>query len=333
MPKKLLIFAAFIFSTLNTFAQIYPPADVPVLKDSTNFSPPDDYTIGEIRGNVNSKAVFLAKPVYPAEAGQKGAEGAVRVKITIDAEGNVVAANAFDGHQLLRTAAEDAARKSKFRIARDAGGNAVKVEGSLTYNFSFPKANWSRIGYDLSLLEKLPGINFQPAAARKAFAPEWFSELEMLDKIAEIKSNQSPTQNLPFVKSTNTSVSSNGKTSAALVGVVRFNVPASPTADQIALSQNLVSALRARLGDDERSLWQFNLGISLTEAFKTYRNPDEHANAALIVRQYAENAPAGISTETISALQNLAAIFEKPNRSPDSFKEMNRSVTVILNAK
>src|SRR5690349_13383894 len=43
-------------------------------------------------GVLNGKAISLPKPVYPAEAKARQAEGPVSIKITIDEEGNVIEA-------------------------------------------------------------------------------------------------------------------------------------------------------------------------------------------------------------------------------------------------
>ncbi len=58
----------------------------------------------------------------------------MRVQISLDEEGNVVTAKAISGQILLRSAAEEAARKSIFKPGR-AGDKAVKGTGFLAYNF------------------------------------------------------------------------------------------------------------------------------------------------------------------------------------------------------
>src|SRR5215218_6738710 len=45
-------------------------------------------------GVVNGKATSLVKPAYPAAARAVNAQGAVNVQVTIDEEGNVIAASA-----------------------------------------------------------------------------------------------------------------------------------------------------------------------------------------------------------------------------------------------
>jgi len=90
---------------------------------------------GPLNGGVlNGRAITLPKPAYPAIAKQAQASGSVTVQITIDEEGNVIAANAVAGHPLLRASALEAARLAKFSPTK-MNGEAVKVSGMLVYNF------------------------------------------------------------------------------------------------------------------------------------------------------------------------------------------------------
>ena len=61
---------------------------MPVLRPAVKDDGTDDFTVGEVKGSVKTNAVFLAKPIYLADARISGAEGAVRVRITVDKEGN-----------------------------------------------------------------------------------------------------------------------------------------------------------------------------------------------------------------------------------------------------
>ena len=85
-------------------------------------------------GIVNDKAIYLAKPEFPAAAKAVGAEGLVNVQVTIDEEGNVSSAKGVSGHPLLRKSSEKAALASKFKPTL-LSGKAVKVAGVVVYNF------------------------------------------------------------------------------------------------------------------------------------------------------------------------------------------------------
>ncbi|MGI8789046.1 MAG: TonB family protein [Pyrinomonadaceae bacterium] len=86
-------------------------------------------------GVLNGKATTLVKPEYPPAARAVKASGAVNVQVTIDEQGDVISASAVSGHPLLRQAAEEAARNSKFAPVM-LSGVPVKVTGIIVYNFT-----------------------------------------------------------------------------------------------------------------------------------------------------------------------------------------------------
>ncbi|MDX2030937.1 MAG: energy transducer TonB [Blastocatellia bacterium] len=86
---------------------------------------------GVLQGN----AVNKVTPTYPAIARQMNASGEVQVQITINEEGRVIEAVALSGHPLLRTPAEDAARRWTFKPTT-LSGKPVKALGVLTFVFT-----------------------------------------------------------------------------------------------------------------------------------------------------------------------------------------------------
>lgn len=86
-------------------------------------------------GVVNGKATNLVKPAYSAAARAIRAGGQVKVQVTIDEDGNVIAANAISGHPLLLQASTSAAKSSKFSPTT-LTGKKVKVTGVIIYNFT-----------------------------------------------------------------------------------------------------------------------------------------------------------------------------------------------------
>ena len=85
-------------------------------------------------GSRLGEKVYAPSPSYPPIAKAAGAQGTVSVRVTVDEEGNVVAARAVSGHPLLQAAAVDAARVSKFKpVVVD--GKPVRVSGLISYNF------------------------------------------------------------------------------------------------------------------------------------------------------------------------------------------------------
>ena len=91
--------------------------------------------MGPVEGGVlNSKALELPAPIYPAEAKKLHASGQVQVKVLVDETGRVMNADAIFGPQSLWIAAINAARKARFTPML-IDGTAVKVSGILTYDF------------------------------------------------------------------------------------------------------------------------------------------------------------------------------------------------------
>ena len=85
-------------------------------------------------GVLNGKAISLPTPEYPTVARQAKASGTVVVRVTIDEDGNVIAAHAVSGHPLLQAASVAAARQARFSPTL-LMGEPVKVVGVITYSF------------------------------------------------------------------------------------------------------------------------------------------------------------------------------------------------------
>lgn len=88
-------------------------------------------------GVLNGRAIRLPQPTYPPIAKAAKAGGTVVVQILLDENGNVISAHAVSGHPLLKAAAEAAAREARFTPTK-LSGQAVRVSGTLTYNFVQP---------------------------------------------------------------------------------------------------------------------------------------------------------------------------------------------------
>jgi protein TonB len=83
---------------------------------------------------LTSKAINLPQPPYPPLARQIRVAGTVSVQILVDESGRVVAAHAVSGHPFLTKSAEEAAQRARF-TPTVLNGQAVKVQGVITYNF------------------------------------------------------------------------------------------------------------------------------------------------------------------------------------------------------
>jgi protein TonB len=113
----------------------------PVVKTSDDVPPPPSKPIvkASLRpvsgGVLNGKALEMPKPVYPETARRAKMTGVVTVEVVIDASGKVIGARAVSGPEMLRDAAERAARMAKFTPAL-LSGQPVRVSGLINYNFS-----------------------------------------------------------------------------------------------------------------------------------------------------------------------------------------------------
>jgi protein TonB len=77
-------------------------------------------------------------PAYPAIARSAHASGEVTVRVLIDKEGKVMAAQVVDGHPLLQAASIKAAKETRFTLTW-VEGNQVNVLGQIVYNFVVAK--------------------------------------------------------------------------------------------------------------------------------------------------------------------------------------------------
>lgn len=104
---------------------------------SADSSPPEPWprTAAPISGGVlNGKAVNLPAPKYPRDARDAHESGTVEVRIVIDEQGNVIAAQATSGPISLREASVAAALKARFTPTK-LMGQPVKITGRIVYNF------------------------------------------------------------------------------------------------------------------------------------------------------------------------------------------------------
>jgi TonB family protein len=89
-------------------------------------------------GILNTLAIDLPKPVYPAAAKKDRISGQVQVKVVLDETGKVVSAEATFGPEQLRAAAVEAAKRARFKPTLS-GGVPQKVFGIVLYDFVPPQ--------------------------------------------------------------------------------------------------------------------------------------------------------------------------------------------------
>lgn len=86
---------------------------------------------------LNTEAIELPKPEYPAEAKTANVSGAVKVIMIVDEEGKTAWARIHSGHPLLQSAVKKVVCRARFKPIK-VGGHPVKVNGILTYRFVLP---------------------------------------------------------------------------------------------------------------------------------------------------------------------------------------------------
>lgn len=107
------------------------------LKDfAAKIADPSDAKTAPVEGQVlNGRAISLPRPAYSEEARRARAQGIVVVKVTLDEQGNVIAASDMcGGNPLLVNASLQSARAARFTPTK-LSGQPVKVTGVITYNF------------------------------------------------------------------------------------------------------------------------------------------------------------------------------------------------------
>lgn len=140
------LFHAFLLIVLcasASFAQQTSGKD-PKVSEPSNIKPNNpivDVTSGVIIG----KAERLIKPPYPPAARAVRADGKVTIETIGDENGNIVFAKAVGGHPLLRAAAAQAARASKFSSST-MNNVPVKTTGLITYDFIQPDSVEIKVG-------------------------------------------------------------------------------------------------------------------------------------------------------------------------------------------
>ncbi|HTK27880.1 MAG TPA: TonB family protein [Pyrinomonadaceae bacterium] len=303
MFNKLSLLSLVVFGSLTFFGQ------TSTLPSDTATSP----KIGGYGDILNGKATSLPKPSYPAAARAANASGVVVVQVTVDEDGNVIRAQAVSGEQLLRQAAEDAARKAKFQ-ATASSGQLVKTNGVLVYNFvsSSPQGvkystsgNWMNVGMTLATLGYVPTLRyFQPDAVAHMIPSEWATERQQLNRLGELKKIEMEAVGSDKPKERVL----DGHTSAVTVSPDKKSPP-----ESLALGQSLIASIEGRLGGQPLDRWYFDLGIQLNRALDKADSRDKDVRMSVVgpFRDFIATAPSDVPKEISDELQSMYLSMEK----------------------
>ena len=110
-----------------------PKSSTPTQPKGSVDTSADEYAPAD-KGILNSQAIDLPKPAYPAEAKKDHITGQVQVKVIVDETGKVIFAEAQSGPEPLRAAAVEAAKRARFKpeVTNEVH---LKFFGILTFDF------------------------------------------------------------------------------------------------------------------------------------------------------------------------------------------------------
>jgi len=303
MFNKLLLLSIVFLGSLTLFGQ-------------TSTRPPDTTAPSKIGGYgdiLNGKATTLPKPSYPAAARAANVSGVVVVQVTVDEDGNVIRAQAVSGEQLLRQAAEYAARKAKFQPTTSSG-QPVKINGVLVYNFVNSSSqgvkfstsgNWMNVGMALATLGYVPTLRyFQPDAVAHMIPSEWATERQQIDRLGELKKIEMEAVGSDKPKERVL----DDHTTAVTVSPDKKSPP-----ESLALGQALIASIEGRLGGRPLDRWCFDLGIQLDRALDKADSRDKDVRMAVVgpFKDFIATAPSDVPKEISDELQAMYVSMEK----------------------
>ena len=290
---------------------------------------------------LNTKAVLLPRPAYPQEARAAGADGTVIVQVAVDPDGNVEAARAVSGHQLLRDAAQEAALKAKFP-PQNVTGEPGKVRGVLVYNFLVEgtstdlnkikaegttqyvdAGNWLNVGLLMVMLELSPTLQtFDPDMVAHMLPKEWAEERKHIERIRELKQYEienghpkKPIERKIPPDTTRVTVAPE-RTASTEAGVI---------------GQMLISSISQRLAAKPLDVWYFNLGVEINRALEKADSIDKTARMSTVgpFKRFIDTAPAGVPKEMIEELQLMYSMMEKGIIKDEESVAFSRSMTKV----
>ena len=115
-------------------AELIKQGEIVIKTEDEKFDKPQGQNLS---GVIVGRVLKLVTPAYPEMARSSRASGDVVVRVLIDKEGKVVAAQMVDGQPLFRAASIRAAKASRFAPTL-AEGKPVNVIGRVTYSFMAP---------------------------------------------------------------------------------------------------------------------------------------------------------------------------------------------------
>lgn len=314
-----------------------------ILLSAVLVSAQDQTTPKTISGGVlNSKAVNLVTPSFPAAARAVGAGGAVTVQVTIDEEGNVVSAVAVSGHPLLRQASEKAARESKFTPTL-LQGQPVKVTGIIVYNFVVPAVpmTFMQIGYELFLAEESKSLDLNRFnSINESYPNEWeevTANLKKLDLYLAEK-NETPKTSSPVslsgISGDKPSTTQGirtviGTSSVGISGSKKYSLDE----NSLGIIRQTQSDIENRLSSDEKRLWSFNVGKVLGKLQAGIKNNEPIQANISVLNQLKTAVPSGISATVLTKIQDVIDASEKNASETEIAERLATAIEKLRNVR
>ncbi len=295
---SLLLISVFCFSSI-VFAQ----------KKLQKVSPKLPLTVSG--GIVNGKALKLVRPPYPMAARAVRAAGIVDVQVMIDENGDIISAEAISGHPLLRSAAIQAARASKFSPTT-LQEQPVRVSGIIVYNF-LTNMSFLEIGYELSLAEnsaqfpeKFPALNISGN-----IPDEWKEErgdLRLLSDYLYVRrqSAEKPEKTVSKKRSEKDDSSTDQYT---LEG--GENLSAKTIINPNEILKGISVKIDTRLTDENLKSWYFKLGQILGKINGEIENPNKILTNIDELNKHTINTPLNVSVSIVNDARKIGEFFNE----------------------
>ena len=183
MKRILILLVVLVLTSITHFAQ----------KTNTEYI---RYSVPDI----NARATLLIKPELSGDVMIANDGTTIKLKVIVDADGNVLSAKcSLACPAAVIAPAEAAATASKFRPLI-VGGNAVKYSGILIYSIPIERVNWYRFGQALYSTYVFENISVDPAAGMltSEFADEKNKLLDMNNKGVEYATRRKTIENVSY---------------------------------------------------------------------------------------------------------------------------------------
>jgi TonB family protein len=266
-------------------------------------------------GVLNGKATQLAKPAYPAAAKAVNASGGVNVQVTIDEEGNVIAASAISGHPLLRAASVEAAQASKFSPTL-LSGQPVKVTGVIFYNF-VTDMSLTQIGFAIGAAAANYNPGFPANTIRFSLPNDWTDARQITESLVNKQNfdgfEQSKAKAAAEMKNSealkNSEAPKNTEPRRGVAFVLGNRAELVEVKESYeSLLTSLSETIKSHLSGNDAEKWKFALAVAVGKTQVQLEDDAKLRQNLAELKQFITNAPPNVSSSLLAELQKIAAL-------------------------